>query len=599
MKYESFQIENFKGIKSVSIDLSNNRILTLVGLNESGKTTILEAISLFYKLVKNEDISDKQFNYYRPKGIDFTGNIKITGKLIFEDKDIRQIQNYWKQELNKKKILELPREFSYTYKFKYELHQYIETVRECGFTASQKGMKKSLFESDRDAWQKLIKYIKENLIPEILFYEDFIFDIPEKIKYSIGQEANDNDTKNKEWQLVLNDILKSINSDLSFQKHIVDIWTTDNNTASNRISKMEGELNSKITNSWKTLFQKNNKKLNFKEIKIKVEAIDTKNIDFSFEVKTDEDKVFPINERSKGCKWFFSFLLFTEFRKNRTDNILFLLDEPASNLHTSAQAKILEAIKGLSDKSMVIYSTHSEHLINPEWLAGAYVIVNDVLSEASLRGDIHFNNEVKITAQKYYKYVGSGEGSDKLSYFQPILEALDYQPCKLELVPEIVILEGKYDWNGYKYFNEVILKNEKQYNFYPGGGKDKLFDIIRLYLAWGRKFLVLLDGDSAITSKQKYINEFGEFVKGRIYTLKDILGQKHDLESLIEDSDKILLYDSVYGKGTFQNLPSSKKKSNLNLAINKLLWDKTDVTISETTKNRFKQIFDFISEKNK
>lgn len=597
MKYKSFHIEKFKGIQNVDIDLSNNRILTLVGLNESGKTTILEAISLFYKLIKNDDLSIEDLNGFRPKGIDFTGKIKIEGRLLFEEEDILKIQNYWKTELNKTKNLEVPKEFSYTFNFEYKLHQYIRTSHSCRFCASQKGSKKSLFDSDNASWQRLINYIKKDLVPEILFYEDFIFDIPEKIKYSIGKELLDNKTKNKEWQLVLNDILKSVNNELSFQEHIVDIWFSDNNTASNRLSKMEGELNSKITNSWKELFQKNNKKLNFKEIKIKVEPVDAENINFSFEVKTDEDKVFPINERSKGCKWFFSFLLFTEFRKNRTGNILFLLDEPASNLHTYAQSKILEAIKGLSDKSMVIYSTHSEHLINPEWLAGAYVIVNDVLSEESLCGDINLNEGVKITAQKYYTYVGSGEGSDKLSYFQPILNALDYTPSKLELIPSIVILEGKYDWNGYKYFNEIILKNKTVYNFYPGGGKDKLFDIIRLYLSWGREFLVILDGDDGVKSKQKYINEFGEFVKDKVYTLKDIIGQKADLETLIDESDKILLHDTVYGTGSYNKLSSNKKKSNLNMAINKLLWDKTEVNITIDTKNRFQKIIDFIKDK--
>ena len=47
MRYTKFEIQNFKGIKDLTIDLSKqpfNRIHTFVGLNESGKTTILEAI---------------------------------------------------------------------------------------------------------------------------------------------------------------------------------------------------------------------------------------------------------------------------------------------------------------------------------------------------------------------------------------------------------------------------------------------------------------------------------------------------------------------------------------------------------------------------
>ena len=44
MIYNKITINNFKGIKNIELNLENNRIITLVGLNESGKTTIMEAI---------------------------------------------------------------------------------------------------------------------------------------------------------------------------------------------------------------------------------------------------------------------------------------------------------------------------------------------------------------------------------------------------------------------------------------------------------------------------------------------------------------------------------------------------------------------------
>ncbi|GFO97543.1 hypothetical protein ig2599ANME_1747 [groundwater metagenome] len=50
MKFTEFKIKNFKGIEDITINLDkspNANIYTLVGLNESGKTTILEAINLF------------------------------------------------------------------------------------------------------------------------------------------------------------------------------------------------------------------------------------------------------------------------------------------------------------------------------------------------------------------------------------------------------------------------------------------------------------------------------------------------------------------------------------------------------------------------
>ena len=49
MKITRFHIQNYKGINDTYIPLTSRRgcIYTLVGLNESGKTTILEAINSF------------------------------------------------------------------------------------------------------------------------------------------------------------------------------------------------------------------------------------------------------------------------------------------------------------------------------------------------------------------------------------------------------------------------------------------------------------------------------------------------------------------------------------------------------------------------
>ena len=126
--------------------------------------------------------------------------------------------------------------------------------------------------------------------------------------------------------------------------------------------------------------------------------------------------------------------------------------------------------------------------------------------------------------------MGRGIGSDNISYFQPILDRLDYQPSRLEPIPNIVILEGKNDWYVLRYFEKIILKRSIGLNFYPGAGRDKLGEIIRLYLAWGKHFIVLLDGDDGVKSKGRYVKEFGDFVKDRIFTIKDVLNSAVALE---------------------------------------------------------------------
>ena len=50
MRYKSFRIQNFKGIKDTTVRLETvggASVFAFVGLNESGKTTVLEAIHSF------------------------------------------------------------------------------------------------------------------------------------------------------------------------------------------------------------------------------------------------------------------------------------------------------------------------------------------------------------------------------------------------------------------------------------------------------------------------------------------------------------------------------------------------------------------------
>lgn len=65
MKFTYFEIENFRGIQQTRLELAaipNSHIYTLVGLNESGKSTILEAINHF--TYKNETLDPLELPGY-------------------------------------------------------------------------------------------------------------------------------------------------------------------------------------------------------------------------------------------------------------------------------------------------------------------------------------------------------------------------------------------------------------------------------------------------------------------------------------------------------------------------------------------------------
>lgn len=99
MKITKFDISNFKGIEHTTISLADNtpgNICTLIGLNESGKTTILEAISNF--ITKDKDTASLVGTVHERSSLQdlipkarkaaFTGEISIKATFELDNNDI-------------------------------------------------------------------------------------------------------------------------------------------------------------------------------------------------------------------------------------------------------------------------------------------------------------------------------------------------------------------------------------------------------------------------------------------------------------------------------------------------------------------------------
>jgi len=305
-----------------------------------------------------------------------------------------------------------------------------------------------------------------------------------------------------------------------------------------------------------------------------------------FKLKEGTEKYY-ISERSLGFKWFFTFLLFTEFRKNRKTDVgetLFLLDEPASNLHSTAQKKLLDKFAELTKNSSLIYTTHSHHLINPKWLSGTYIVKNEAVN---YKQTFDFDtNKTNISITPYKQFVASNPTQQ--DYFQPILDALDYQPGLLEKIPDIILTEGKFDYYILKYINEICLNSKyKNLRFYPGNGADGNDTIIRLYLSWGRNFKILLDGDAGgIKAKTRYLKIFGYEIINQIITFKDIEDSMEcAIEKVFSEEEQLnitKLFDSNCNKF---------EKSKFNTAIQSLYLNKELYNLETTTITKFEKIF--------
>jgi hypothetical protein len=446
---------------------------------------------------------------------------------------------------------------------------------------------KSVQELNIDAWNKITSSIQSKL-PQILYYENFLFDFPQRIYLS----KFEGETKEiLEYRNVLQDILDSFGKNLSIETHLLSRLNSNADEDKEALEAMLSDISAKLTevifSGWEEIFSKSNK-----EVELAKGKDEQKGWYIEIKIKQGKDR-FYIYERSLGFRWFFSFLLFTEFRKERkadSGETLFLLDEPASNLHQKSQHKLLSIFERISNSCKIIYSTHSHHLISPKYLSGTFIVKNDAINYDNL--DDFNQNETSIVASLYKTF--RSNFPDQEDHFKPILDTIDYEPGELELDKSIIFLEGRNDYYTFKYVSNCLSLNTLY--FYPGASVCKYDDKFRLFLAWNINFLALFDSDSqGLKEKKRYIKEISKELENMVFTYEDIDSKWINIqtEDLFCEVDKMKIINSLF--------PDAKKyeKSKFNTAIESLYIKDFHIDLETDSISKIKKVFEFINKKIK
>lgn len=92
-------------------------------------------------------------------------------------------------------------------------------------------------------------------------------------------------------------------------------------------------------------------------------------------IHENNKQIVPLSETSAGRRWYFTYY----FVKNTlSPGDTFIIDEPASMLHPSAQKEILSDICEMTKNGIrVIYSTHCPYLIPEDWSCVGFVSMSD------------------------------------------------------------------------------------------------------------------------------------------------------------------------------------------------------------------------------
>lgn len=307
----------------------------------------------------------------------------------------------------------------------------------------------------------------------------------------------------------------------------------------------------------------------------------TKDVTYSFKVELDRKSilfiiyrnkdVMVLDNQSKGFRYFFDLFFYLQSGRISAGDI-FVMDEPAINLHLSAQREFRVFLKKIArhyDITMVL-ATHSPFLIDLNHLDELRIIENK-------------DNVVRI--HNTFTAVNYGDPDSLL----PIKEALTVENHIL-VNPEktIVFVEGITDYNYLTAF-KLLFKNE-DIIFLPingvGSDENHCKEISKRLLKIRKDAIVLVDNDTA-GKRMKEINAENSELK--VVSLADIDENFKEIESLFSkvDLEKSELID---GNGEFCKHASTS-------AVFKKRLANDSSYITDETRGNFEKLFKHLKEK--
>ena len=357
MKLNSIKIENFRSIKDIefeNIEIKKSYTNCLLGINESGKSSILKAIDFYDSKLINypNDFYDNSKSVYVQ--FDYTIDKKSLDEIIESFEKKFKLPEEIKKAINIKGV-KIRREHSTNGENKlinkfdkalyFENYTFVNNEFRIRNNDAEKAVnfEELINEIDPDLfWKFSHKIILWRSTTEYL-----ILDSIDLIKFA---------EKPKEVSIPLLNCFKLINIEEEDIKSNLNKLNTPN-AIYNLQSKLGEAVTKHIKNTWpehpiNIRFQIDNQKITF--------LIEDVNVSHS--VKTTE-------QRSNGFKQFISFLLTVSIDnlKDELENTILLIDEPEVHLHPPAQINLLKELIRITSNSknnIVFFATHSNYMID-------------------------------------------------------------------------------------------------------------------------------------------------------------------------------------------------------------------------------------------
>ena len=520
MRFRKFIISNYRAVNYAEVSVGK-RLIPLIGINESGKTSILQAILAFDR-VSDRYGGGAHLNYRNKYEIG-DHDCSISAEIVVDrEDDINGVS----------RRLRLPRG-----------HQILESLQRAKEAHTPIQLRRSLndrtysiegIDVPKERADDLAKALYQQL-PLILYFDDFTDRVPQHVEFVRKDNRRGYRLKKSrlaEWQKILEEVFSratdgehSIRSFINMQDH---------DERMGLLPDINDELNDEVLEAWRELKKVVSEQADdpsHLKLILEYDEPSVKRFRFQFRVgdrAVRKKRFFNVVDRSKGFQWFFNFQMKLKYNpkyQRTTDGAIYLLDEPGSYLHSSGQTQLLRTLQQISRTNTILYCTHSQHLLDPDQInVGHTRIVG--------------KEEGKI---KVISFGSAGSGHQ--GALSPLFDALHLKTGVFnKKLKKVAITEGITDFYFFRMLQEHFLPKKSQarnVDLIPGAGAQHLKDLISMAIAWANDYVVLLDSDDEGRQARARYKEFFGSQQGQRLILYTTPSEGDDvkLEDFLSESD--------------------------------------------------------------
>lgn len=554
MELVSIEIKNYRSIEEVEIEINENCLIFL-GINESGKTNILKAISALsdeFEFDFQDDskipIDDEKYEFKKPT---FRYNFELTPaeKKEIVEKAFGETYQNWPFKHNTTYCKSLNQFFDkfigqagYQLTFKadstssnsviYIVDKYLLNLKEDFFYCKNEVQATVNGEARVIATGEIIDTSENEIVDFETIKQHFESVTNEYIVDSVvnilAQYVRSNLPTVVYWKYDPRYLLTDSIDILAFKddpstclplRNI--FWLAGIEEIGERITR-DYENDSAFHNLKERLSKAATRHLNqaWKDYKGITLIVNERNGKFSIQVK-DSKNLFNFKQRSDGFKRFISFLfiLSAEYQADELHNSILIYDEPDISLHPSGTRHLLEEVLELSNGNYSFVATHSIFFIDRDNISRHLIVTKE-------------NECTKIEPASYQNFADE----------EVLYQALGFSLYDI-LKTRNFCFEGWTDKELFRSLTNLfkddiagLADNLKNYGILWSSGASKICQTIKPFISNDdRRFFVIADFDGSGNKEKKVFETEFCNTRSKFFTYKDF-SRRQLTELTLEDS---------------------------------------------------------------